>query len=840
MNPIFRITGTDETAPAWNSAQLTATKAIGNIKGLIPGLGAALSAAGMIHFAEEALEAGEQMDKLSQRTGVGVEELSAFKYVLDQADIPIEAFALSMKKLSVSSVEALDKNSEQAAMFRTLGVSVQDANGKMRPTLEIMLSLADKFSKSTDGATKTAAAVKILGKTGDELIPFLNMGRERIVALTQEANRLGLVMSSETAQAAAEASDNIKMLRTGAEAMTVTFVNEAAPAIARITAAMREAKLESGTLTSLWVGLGGVAAELFGLGMKEAAENARDLQRGIADLTEDQRKNREELAKWPDSDILLKTDKFLQATIERKKAELKVFQDQVNEERQRREKAQTDIVNIEQRGKDQKAVQTYIDNLKKEAAALSESKEEQIKMAAAQAAAKIQTADLAEKLVTEAGAWAKKIALLQAAKTAQEGIIRINNEELAGQDKARAAVFAEIDTLENSSDAWNQSSEERKNAALLADLVRSGIGKESEAYRYLETRLNAASEQQKHFNELREASDKRIAGIKTIEDETRAIEFETATLRLNNDQKERAQLIQKMTAQGVSVLSDPQGSEAMDKFDAAQAAREQERRRIKIEQDKQTLDQKTSDLILSLRTDEEIEQAHFVAENDMLAQAWAQRLITENQYQAALERLRLKYGQKSLEQRYNEEKAKAGATRIYGQVTLNDAEFFANQMGAMMQSKSRAAFEIGKAGAIAGAVIDTYKAATGAYAALAGIPIIGPALGAAAAAAAIVVGLARVQQIKSTQFGSSNGGAVGTFAASPSTGLPESPTSSGFDQGVVPVSSTQAAPVQTRRVEIALLGLNDSGAPVSQKWIRESLLPGIKEAIGDGVTFETS
>jgi hypothetical protein len=56
-----------------------------------------------------------------------------------------------------------------------------------------------------------------------------------------------------------------------------------------------------------------------------------------------------------------------------------------------------------------------------------------------------------------------------------------------------------------------------------------------------------------------------------------------------------------------------------------------------------------------------------------------------------------------------------------------------------------------KAFATAQAIIDTYKAANAAYGALAGIPIVGPALGIAAAAAAIAAGLANVAQIQSAE-----------------------------------------------------------------------------------------
>jgi hypothetical protein len=68
-----------------------------------------------------------------------------------------------------------------------------------------------------------------------------------------------------------------------------------------------------------------------------------------------------------------------------------------------------------------------------------------------------------------------------------------------------------------------------------------------------------------------------------------------------------------------------------------------------------------------------------------------------------------------------------------------------------MAGQSKKAFAMYKAFSIGQALIKTYEAATGAYAALAPIPIIGPALGAAAAAAAVVSGMAQVGQIKSQQ-----------------------------------------------------------------------------------------
>lgn len=76
-----------------------------------------------------------------------------------------------------------------------------------------------------------------------------------------------------------------------------------------------------------------------------------------------------------------------------------------------------------------------------------------------------------------------------------------------------------------------------------------------------------------------------------------------------------------------------------------------------------------------------------------------------------------------------------------------------NNLSSLRNSHSKKAFAIGKAAATAQATVNTFLAATSAYASLAGIPIVGPALGAAAAAAAIAAGVTNIQQIQSQQFG---------------------------------------------------------------------------------------
>lgn len=92
---------------------------------------------------------------------------------------------------------------------------------------------------------------------------------------------------------------------------------------------------------------------------------------------------------------------------------------------------------------------------------------------------------------------------------------------------------------------------------------------------------------------------------------------------------------------------------------------------------------------------------------------------------------------------------------------LSAFDDFEQNMLVLSKTKSKALAGIYKASAIANTVVKTYESATSAYAAMASIPYVGPALGIAAAAAAVAAGLANVAAIKAQPVGAyEHGGAI--------------------------------------------------------------------------------
>ena len=89
------------------------------------------------------------------------------------------------------------------------------------------------------------------------------------------------------------------------------------------------------------------------------------------------------------------------------------------------------------------------------------------------------------------------------------------------------------------------------------------------------------------------------------------------------------------------------------------------------------------------------------------------------------------------------DKKKIERRRTTANVIMDIASSMFGSLSSILGEESKA----GKAFAVAQATIDTYKAANAAYASLAGIPVVGPGLGYAAAAAAVLAGVANVKKI---------------------------------------------------------------------------------------------
>ncbi|MEI6032467.1 MAG: phage tail tape measure protein, partial [Synechococcaceae cyanobacterium ELA739] len=180
--------------------------ALSSVGGMSSALGALVplaSGAGLVTLAKHAIDLGDDMNDMSQKTGVSVEMLSKFKQAAESSGTSVEGVTNAMVKLNKNMGTGNKATSEA---LKDLGISATDANGKLKSTDEVMLEVADKFQKMPDGANKTTAAIALFGKAGADMIPMLNGGRDSIESMTA-------TMSTSFAKGADKFNDKMAALQ---------------------------------------------------------------------------------------------------------------------------------------------------------------------------------------------------------------------------------------------------------------------------------------------------------------------------------------------------------------------------------------------------------------------------------------------------------------------------------------------------------------------------------------------------------------------------------------------------------------------------------------------------
>lgn len=194
--------------------------------GKVIGTGIGIGVTAITALVKKSIDAAAELDDLSQKTGIAVESLSRLQYAAGLEGV--EDLGASLAKLAKTI-------SSDAELFKILGVNVTQANGSLRTTEDVLLDLADLFSKSADGTRKAAIAQQLFGKSGAALIPLLNKGSAGIKELYEEADRLGITISGTTSKAADDFNNNLFKLQGAVSGFANRLAENLTPELVRLT-----------------------------------------------------------------------------------------------------------------------------------------------------------------------------------------------------------------------------------------------------------------------------------------------------------------------------------------------------------------------------------------------------------------------------------------------------------------------------------------------------------------------------------------------------------------------------------------------------------------------------
>ncbi len=177
-------------------------KDVGKVSaGVAGGIGASWAASKIGDFAKSSMQQFESLGqttlKLQRYMGGSAEDASRLAHAFTMTGVDSDTASKGLGILS----KHLAANDKAA---KSLGISFQDSSGKVKPMNELLPQIAEKFKNMPAGAEKSALAMKLFGKNGMAMLPFLNKGSAGIQELMAQSDALGTTLTGKDLDAVKE------------------------------------------------------------------------------------------------------------------------------------------------------------------------------------------------------------------------------------------------------------------------------------------------------------------------------------------------------------------------------------------------------------------------------------------------------------------------------------------------------------------------------------------------------------------------------------------------------------------------------------------------------------
>ena len=198
--------------------------------------GAAISAGrSLIGFGQSTAEGIDVLSKLSRRLGMTYGEMAGLKLASDLSGVALETLAMGATKLDVAFVAASAGGKEAGAAiakFTSLGLSMKELE-QMSPD-ERFAAIADAIARLPTAAERSAAAIRLFGKSGAELLPLFEEGAGAIKKATDMAKKFGLTLNNAQGAGVEKMNDSFTTAFAAIQGLATQVVSNLAEPISRI------------------------------------------------------------------------------------------------------------------------------------------------------------------------------------------------------------------------------------------------------------------------------------------------------------------------------------------------------------------------------------------------------------------------------------------------------------------------------------------------------------------------------------------------------------------------------------------------------------------------------
>lgn len=186
----------------------------------------------LVSFGKAQADVVDNASKLAARLGMTYGEFAGLSLAADLAGVSMDTIGKASQKAEIAFANAANGSKVATAAFAGLGLSVEQLNGISAS--ERFDAIAASIAALPTEAQRAAAAVRIFGRAGAELLPLFAGGAEGIAAAREQAERLGLTLTNAQGQNVEAMNDAFTMVAKSISGVVQQIVAYLAPAITSI------------------------------------------------------------------------------------------------------------------------------------------------------------------------------------------------------------------------------------------------------------------------------------------------------------------------------------------------------------------------------------------------------------------------------------------------------------------------------------------------------------------------------------------------------------------------------------------------------------------------------
>ena len=201
---------TNSTSAAMNKLKSAAGNAFGALKALAPAIGVA----GLGKLVNDTLQLGDQLEKMSQKTGLAVPVLDKLRQAADLGGTEFKTLSRALPTLAKNMQDASDGVGTAKEAFDRLGLGVTNADGSLKSLDQMFFEIGDKIKGMDDRTLAAANASEIFGTgIGAKLIPIMNQGSEAIQNLSTGFTQLSAERMAKLNDDVAQMGEKFNVLK---------------------------------------------------------------------------------------------------------------------------------------------------------------------------------------------------------------------------------------------------------------------------------------------------------------------------------------------------------------------------------------------------------------------------------------------------------------------------------------------------------------------------------------------------------------------------------------------------------------------------------------------------